>query len=709
MPRQATRAVALLCWCLSFTVACSTWEASFYVVDGNDQSGEVGSVLPVQLEAWFGKTNAPGTVGENTDATWRVTSGGGTLINASPRTSNGRVTATWQLGETEGEQTAEVTARIGTTYYTVGFRATAGPRAGIASVTVSPASATMQVGGSTQPLTATVTLTPGLNATPAVNWAVTPAGIVSLSGTTGPSVDLIAIAAGAATVTASATATTPSGPSTRQASAAIIVNAAPPPPAPSRVTIRVVGAGDGTGTISSSGLPGGTLSCTFPSPGICEIQVDQPQNATPFTITAAATGLSTFTSWTGCASVPQFGVCTLSVGGQGSGNAVVVTARFNQPGISVRISATLPGLGTGTVTGAGLNCSTVTGGGNICTVNYPAADGPGSVNLVAFAGANPASVFRSWGGDCVVVGVSCQLSWDSDVDVTRQVSATFDLPPGPPPPPPQLPILQSGDVVVFDLTSNATTDLYLQTANSLLRLPAAQGGGPRTEPVWSPNGQKVAFRSKRDDSRGEIHVIDADGTNERRLTTNAGAAGDPDFDHDPAWSADGAKLLFVSYRTGDDEIWMINADGSGTPVNLTNRPGDQYSPAMSPDGTKIVFVDQDEDDGLIMVMDANGANQRPLTGSPIGGEPAWSPDGTMIAFTRNSQIWVMNADGTNQRQLTFNNIDDEPAWSPDGTRIVFSRGQEGNKQLWGLRLATPSTVLIVSTSNGSSEHPSWKP
>lgn len=578
------------------------------------------------------------------------------------------------------------------------------PPPGIQSVAISPAPGPLDVGG-TAPLNATVTLESGATGTPSVFWSSADPLVATVTAGPANSTTVTAAGPGATTITATATLQLPGGgTSTKTASVTVIVNT--PAPAPSRVTIRVVGAGDGTGTIQSSGLPGGALSCTFPSAGICEIQVDQPQNATTFTITATATGQSTFTSWDGCASVPLFGVCTLSIGGQGSGNARVVTARFNQPGISVRISVSLSGQGTGTVSGAGLNCSSVAGGGSICTVNLSAADGPGTVALAAVPGSNPAGVFRSWGGDCVVAGSACQLVWDSDVDVTRQVSATFDLPPAPPPPPPPPPFLGPGDVIVFDLTPpGGPADLYLQASSSLTRL--IQTPGPRTEPVWSPDATSIAFRSKRDDSRGEIHVITVATLSETRITQNAGTNDDPDFDHDPAWSSDGTKVLFVSYRTGDDEIWIMNADGTGTATNLTNRAGDQYSPAMSPDGTRILFVDLTEDDGPIMVMDANGTNQRALLGNPIGGEPAWSPDGTRIAFTRGSSIWMMNADGTAQEQLTFNNIDDEPAWSPDGTRIVFSRGQDGNKQLWGIRLSDRTTVL-VSSSAGSSEHPSWR-
>ena len=595
--------------------------------------------------------------------------------------------------------------------YTVAAQFEPIPPPGIAAVRVLPNAAGLVLQGTPAfvDLTAEVDLEPGASGTPQVAWTVANPAVLSLSTTTGTTTRATAIGQGGSVVTATATLQTPAGPVSKPGTSSIVVTLAPPPPPPTqKVTIRVVGTGDGTGVITASGLPGGALNCSFPSPNVCETQVDQPSAATGFTIAAVPTAPSAFISWTGCLSQPVAPTCTLSIGGAGSGNARVVTVRFNRPGINVRINASVTGTGVGSVSGAGISCGS--GASQVCAVNFTAPDGPGTRTFLALALPVPPSVFHSWGGDCVVSGNSCQLQWDSDVDVTMQVIARFDpVPVGPPPP--QIPLLAVGDVIVFDVEPAAAgqvgADLFLQTSLGFTRLTTTPG--PRQEPVWSPDGTRIAFRSKRDDSEGEIHVINVDGNNEVRLTTNANNSDpDLDFDHDPVWSHDGTKILFVSYRTGDDEIWQLNANGTGVPINLTNRAGDQYSPAMSPDGTKILFVDQDDENGLIMVMDANGNNQRPLTGNPTGGEPAWSPDGTRIAFVRNSQVWLMNADGTNQQQLTSGNNDDEPAWSPDGTKLVFSRGQGVQKRIWGLRLSDPSTVLQVTTAAGSSEHPSWK-
>src|SRR5207249_2219478 len=147
------------------------------------------------------------------------------------------------------------------------------------------------------------------------------------------------------------------------------------------------------------------------------------------------------------------------------------------------------------------------------------------------------------------------------------------------------------------------------------------------------------------------------------------------LDIDPSWSPDGAQLAFRTTRDGQDEIYVMNADGT-CQRNLSNSPADDRSPAWSPDGRFIAFdhffVDQFQD---IAVMDASGSNLRRLTDSQ-GEYPAWSPDGSRIAFASSRDgdydIYVMAADGSGQHALTMNSTYDMyPTWSPDGTSIVY--------------------------------------
>src|SRR5947209_1451324 len=124
--------------------------------------------------------------------------------------------------------------------------------------------------------------------------------------------------------------------------------------------------------------------------------------------------------------------------------------------------------------------------------------------------------------------------------------------------------------------------------------------------------------------------MSADGSGQRRLTN------DPKSDQFPRWSPDGTKIVFSSNRapetTGFD-LWWMNADGSGTPQNLTNSPGViDRKPAWSPDGTKIAWERGPAPASQICVMPSAGGACTVLA---PGQSPAWSPDGTKIALASN--------------------------------------------------------------------------
>jgi TolB protein len=106
------------------------------------------------------------------------------------------------------------------------------------------------------------------------------------------------------------------------------------------------------------------------------------------------------------------------------------------------------------------------------------------------------------------------------------------------------------------------------------------------------------------------------------------------------------------------------------PVNVTNHPANEFTPAWSPDGSQIAFESYRDGNSEIYVMDANGSNPVRLTDDPAWDrDPAWSPDGSRIVFQSardcNGEIYVMNADGSNPVRLTRDaSSDDDPAWSP---------------------------------------------
>jgi hypothetical protein len=213
--------------------------------------------------------------------------------------------------------------------------------------------------------------------------------------------------------------------------------------------------------------------------------------------------------------------------------------------------------------------------------------------------------------------------------------------------------------------------------------------------------------------------MDVNGANQVRLTPF-----DTNEELDPAWSPDGTKIAFSSNRDGNYEIYVMNADGSNQ-TRLTYYNGVDFSPEWSPDGTKIAFTRGPflaSPTRWIMVMKANGTDVRLLT-DPNGGwseRPTWSPDGSQIAFTRNQgtnflEIYVVKTDGsdsTNPKRLTNNlRLDDYPSWSPDGTRIAFTsdRDDPGNWEIYVMDTSNTNIVTRLTNDPGGDYGPSWSP
>ena len=225
-------------------------------------------------------------------------------------------------------------------------------------------------------------------------------------------------------------------------------------------------------------------------------------------------------------------------------------------------------------------------------------------------------------------------------------------------------------------------------------------------PAWSPDGTQIAFASDRDGNE-EIYVMAADGSQPTRLTRN-----DAD-DWAPAWSPDGTQIAFASDRDGNEEIYVMAADGS-QPTRLTRNSAEDGFPAWSPDGTQIAFHSNRDGNWEIYVMAADGSQPTRLTrNSADDWIPAWSPDGTQIAFVSyrdgNEEIYVMAADGSQPTRLTRNSADDVfPAWSPDGTQIAFASERDGNGEIY-VMAADGSQPTRLTRNDADDWAPAWSP
>mgnify|MGYP002138456104 FL=1 len=186
--------------------------------------------------------------------------------------------------------------------------------------------------------------------------------------------------------------------------------------------------------------------------------------------------------------------------------------------------------------------------------------------------------------------------------------------------------------------------------------------------------KKIAFISNRDDENGEIYVMDADGNNLKRLTSNKY------FEDAPAWSPDGRKIYFSrELRDVNDtseksvrnmEIFVMDADGTHE-TRLTEKAGGDGGPQLSPDGTRIAFYGSTEKGNYeIFLMDADGRNIVNLTEDPLEDySPSWSPDGKWIAYTKgnakNYDVWVIQLETKIKYRLTTQpRRDESPFWIP---------------------------------------------
>ena len=196
-----------------------------------------------------------------------------------------------------------------------------------------------------------------------------------------------------------------------------------------------------------------------------------------------------------------------------------------------------------------------------------------------------------------------------------------------------------------------------------------------SDPMLSPDGGKIVYCSLLDTIYSQIYVMNADGSNQKRLTDikTGDACG-------PAWSPDGKKIAYYAFAntqpSRNPEIWLMDPDGSN-PKKLTDHGMD---PSWSPDGRQIAFASHRDGIYQIYAMNADGSNVRRLTKDKSeASNPAWSPAGNAIAYISATTddrrgLFVMNPDGSQPQRLIFSKHQDFcfPSWSTDGSQIIIS-------------------------------------
>ena len=233
----------------------------------------------------------------------------------------------------------------------------------------------------------------------------------------------------------------------------------------------------------------------------------------------------------------------------------------------------------------------------------------------------------------------------------------------------------------------------------------APGGKTAIADVYVVGEIVVASSRAAPSTPGKFQLYAVERSNLAQLTKLTPAT-DTASASDPAFSPDGSRIAFVSQRDGNAEIYVMNADGTGT-TRISNDPQPDGRPSFMPDGQSLVFhSSRTAGKQEIWAVNVDGTALTQLTRDSVNSSPAVSPDGQIIAYvsTRNKDgdIWLMNRDGTNQRQFTRSpqQRESEPRFLRDGTLVYLAERREGNRtvqQVIRADLATGATTAITGT------------
>jgi TolB protein len=262
-----------------------------------------------------------------------------------------------------------------------------------------------------------------------------------------------------------------------------------------------------------------------------------------------------------------------------------------------------------------------------------------------------------------------------------------------------------GSRIAFALTGHGPHEIASVDVDGGRMATVTRMGSDSLLPAVSPGGAEIAFTSYLRNNP-DLWIVGAGGGRARRVSKQ------PGLNTGASWSPDARSLVLTLSYEGNSELYRIGAEDGRIQARLTNNPAIDSSPAFSPDGAQIAFVSNRQGSPQIFVMPASGGTPKRVTfQGKYNQTPRYSPrtDKPQIAFTGRDErgvfdIFILDVKSGRVDRLTQNkgsNLD--PAWSPDGRLVAYvsSRG--------GIYVSNPETRHEVQVWRGSAASPSWGP